>query len=44
MVLVNTPPVLGVGAFKEVDPGIPVFVKDPMAYQGWGGFKNIIKL
>ena len=44
VVLAKTPPVLGVGAFKEVDPGIPVFVKNPAVYQGWGGFKNIIKL
>jgi hypothetical protein len=42
--LAKVPPVLGTGAFKEVDPEIPVYVKDPAAYQGWGGFKNIIKL
>lgn len=44
MVLPDTPPVLGTGVFKEVDPEIPVLVKDPQAYQGWGGFKNMIKL
>jgi hypothetical protein len=44
MILTKVPPVLGVGAFKEVDPKIPVYVKDPKIYQGWGGFKNIIKL
>lgn len=44
MVLSEMPPVLGLGTFKDVNPNIPVFVKNPKLYQGWGGFKNIIKL
>jgi len=44
VVLPETPPALGSGTFKDVNPEIPVFVENPEIYQGWGGFKNIIKL
>ena len=41
-VLAATPPTVGNGAFTDVEYHTPVYVPNVKAYEGWGGFINII--